>query len=301
MASPQTLVPPIEDRRLLGIGLLLAGVGLFSCLDATAKYLVLAGYPPFQVAFVRHLVTLVIVLGVFVPREGRALFVTKNIKLEIARGLCMGLGTTLNFASLQYLSLSVTGSILFSMPLIVTALSVVFLGEKVGWRRWVAVFVGFVGVLIVVRPGGATFHPAVFLSLTTAVIFSVFNILNRKLAGVDSVHSQQFFAALICVTCLAPGAVTQWVWPQTMSSVWLFVAMGCFGTLGHFLATAAHRYAPASTLAPFFYPQLIFFSGMSWLIFDQPPDIYVVVGALVVVGAGLYIWMRERDAAVEKV
>lgn len=300
MTSPSSLPRPIEDRRFFGISLFLVGVALFACLDASAKYLVVAGIPAFQVAFVRHLVTLILVVGLFAPRYGRALFRSNNLKLELVRGLCVAVGTVLHFASLKYLPLTVSGSILFTMPLIVTALSVPLLGERVGWRRWIAILVGFTGVLIVIRPGGMSFHPAVFLTMTTAVLFSIFNILNRKLAGVDSVHTLQFYASLVCVICLAPGAATQWVWPDN-NAIWLvFGVMGLFGTVGHFLATAAHRFAGASTLAPYMYPQIIFMALLSWLLFNQPPDIYMVAGALVVIGAGLYIWTRERGKSSEE-
>lgn len=304
MATPRSLLRPVEDRRFLGIGLLIIAVGLFACLDTTAKYLVVNGMHPFQVAFVRHLVTLVIMLGAFAPAHGGALFASNNLKLEIARGLIMAVGTLLNFAALMFLPLTVMASILFTMPLIVTGLSVPLLGEKVGWRRWVAIVIGFVGVLIVIRPGGASFHPAVFFAIAAALLFAVLNILNRKLAGVDSVPTQQIYAALISVACLAPGAAWQWSMP-TGGAVWLLlILVGVIGTVGHFIATVAHRYAGASTLAPFFYPHIIFASILSWLVFDQTPDIYMIVGAIIVVGAGLYVWQRERskvDAAAASV
>lgn len=295
MASTHSHFSPMEDRRLLGIGLIMIGVSLFACVDAMVKYLVIGGFSPFQVAFLRHFVTLIIVVAVFTPRSGTALFRSNNLKLQIVRGLCMAVGSLMYFASLYYLSLATSASIFFSMPLVTAALSVPLLGERVGWRRWLAIGIGFIGVLIIIRPGGDTFHPAVFLAFGGAMSFAVFNILNRKLVGIDSVQSLQFFSALVSVVCLAPGAVILWVWPQDPFFWVLLVLLGSLGTLGHFLASHAHRYAEASTLAPFFYPQIIFATILSWLVFNQPPDIYMALGALVVVGAGLYVWMRERE------
>jgi drug/metabolite transporter (DMT)-like permease len=176
---------PIEDRRTLGIGLLVFAQVFFAALDTSAKWLSVAGIPVFEVVFVRYAVTVVVLLVVLLPTRGVALFRTGNLKLEIVRGLCLAGVTAALFYSMKFLPLTVTGSLLFTMPLMVCALSVPLLGETVGWRRWIAIVVGFVGILVIVRPGTEAFHPASLLCLVGALCAAFYSILTRKLAGIE--------------------------------------------------------------------------------------------------------------------
>ena len=190
-------------------------------------------------------------------------------------------------------------AIIQSVPLAVTLGAALVYGESVGWRRWLAILTGFVGVLVIVQPGSDAFHPATFLSLASAFFTALYMLLNRKLAGVDSVTTQQFYAAFIATICILPLAFGMggWVWPSDPAGSAAFVAIGAVALTGHQLITTAHRYAPASILAPFGYSQIIFMTASSWLIFNEPPDIWVFVGAPIVIGSGLYIWLRERQLA----
>ena len=157
-----TTVLPIEDRRLFGIGLMLGGYLMFTVIDSCAKWLSLAGLPTNEVVFVRYAGQLLLVSALFLPTRGVALVKSRSPKLEILRGLCLLGSTVANFFALRYLPLTVTASIAFTMPLMLCALSIPLLGETVGWRRWLAIVVGFVGVLVIVRPGTAAFHPAIY-------------------------------------------------------------------------------------------------------------------------------------------
>lgn len=298
MARPT--IKPIEDRQLTGISLMLLTVFFFTCLDASAKWLMLSGIPPMQVVFSRYAIHFAIVLIVFLPVQKAALLRSKNLKLEVIRALILLGSTTCNFMAVQFLPLTVTGSILFLTPLILAGLAVPLLGEHVGWRRWLAIVIGFVGVLMIIRPGGGAFHWAVLLSLSSATFNAFYAITTRKLAGVDSVYTQQFYAALVATVCILPFAMGEWVWPQTEINWLVFLSLGVFGFLGHLLITIAHRLAPASTLAPFAYPQILFMSAASWLVFDQAPGLSIIIGAPIVVGSGLYIWLRERQMVLEK-
>lgn len=292
-----TTVAPIEERRLLGIGLVLAAYLFFVCLDSSAKWLGLAGIPALQVMFVRYAVHLGLAAGINLPRKGMDLLRTRNFKLEMLRAATLVGSTLCNFTAVRYLPLTVTGAIGFTVPLIVTALSVFFLHESVGWRRWTAIAVGFVGVLIIVRPGTEVFHPATLLSLGGAVSYACYAMLTRRLAGVDSAGTQQFYGAALPTLVLAPFALATWVWPSTTIDWIVLSLIGVIGFAGHQFITVAHRFAPASTLAPFSYVQILFFSAASWLIFNQPPDVWLFVGAPIVMGSGLYIWLRERTLA----
>lgn len=293
----QASIKPIEDRRLLGISMMLGAFLLFTGIDTSAKWLVLSGMPSLEVVFARYSIHLLIVLAWFVPRFGPQVFKTSAPKLEIMRAVVLLGSTIFNFFAVAYLPLTVTGSILFASPILLCVLSIPLLGEQVGWRRWVAILVGFAGVLIIIQPGGSGFHWAMFLSLGAVTSYAFYNIFNRKLAGVDSPYTQQLYAALIATLCLLPFAFNGWVWPSDTVGWIAFFAMGVFGALGHLLLTVAHRLAQASVLAPFVYPQIIYMSLASWLIFGQPPDIWIFVGAPIVIGSGLYIWLRERQIA----
>ena len=290
-------IKPIEERRLLGIGLVLFGFFCFSVIDSCAKWLSLSGLPSTEVVFVRYAGQFLLVMALFAPSRGRELVTTRRPWLEIIRGLCLLGSTICNFVAITYIPLTVTASISFAMPLVLCALSVPVLGEKVGWRRWLAIVVGFIGVLIIVRPGTEAFHPVVLLSLLGVVFAAFYFLLTRKLAGVDASTTQQFYTAFTATLCIAPFAFSGWVWP-TDTPTWIaFVVIGVAALVGHQAITTAHRFAPASVLAPFNYSLIVYLTTSSWLVFNQPPDIWIFVGAPFVIGSGLYIWLRERQLA----
>ncbi len=289
-------VKPVEDRRLLGIGLMLGAYFCYTVIDSCAKLMVQAGLPTMEVVFVRYAGQFILVLGLFLPRDGvRALVTTRKPMLEILRGLCLLGSTIANFVALNFLPLTVTSAISFTMPLMLCALSIPLLGETVGWRRWAAIAIGFGGVLVIVQPGTEAFHPAVILSLITALFTALYNILTRRLAGVDSTTTQQFYAAAVATLCIAPFSLGDWVWPQEPLIWVLFFLIGVAALVGHLIMTTAHRFAPASVLAPFGYLHIIFMTSASWLVFNEPPDVWIFVGAPIVIGSGLYIWLRERQ------
>jgi drug/metabolite transporter (DMT)-like permease len=294
MSSP---IAPIEERRLFGIGLVLAAYFLFVCLDGSAKWLGLVGIPALQVMFVRYAVHLGLAAAINLPSKGLGLLRTNSPGLELLRAGALVGSTLCNFTAVRYLPLTVTGAITFTVPLIVTALSVFILRETVGWRRWTAIAVGLFGVLIIVRPGTEVFHPATLLSLGGAVSYACYAMLTRRLAGVDSAGTQQFYGAALPTIVLAPFAIATWMWPTNALDWTVLALIGVIGFSGHQFITVAHRFAPASALAPFAYVQILFFTTISWLVFNQPPDIWLFIGAPIVMGSGLYIWLRERALA----
>jgi drug/metabolite transporter (DMT)-like permease len=286
-----------EEKRLSAILLMLLAFLLFAGIDTSAKWLVQAGLPATEVVFVRFAVHFMIAMALILPQEGRQLFRTNAPGQELLRGLFLAGATFFNFFALKYLPLTVTVSILFATPLVVCAASVPLLGERVGPRRWSAVGVGFLGVLVVTRPWSASFHWAMGLSTGALFCASMYFVMTRKLAGVDSAGTQQFLTSLIAVTVAAPMGLIGWTWP-TVPVDWAALALiGIFGWGGHQLATNAHRLAPASVLAPFVYVQIIYMTASSWAIFHTPPDGWVLAGAAIVSGAGLYVWLRERELA----
>ena len=161
-------------------------------------------------------------------------------------------------------------------------------------RRWAAILVGFAGVLVVVRPGSAAFHPAMLLSLANAVIYAAFNLMTRKLAAYDSPETIQFLPALVASVVLAPFALAVWEPPHGALEWTVLCLMGVYGGVGHYLLAMAHRYAPASTLAPFLYQQILYMAAFGYLVFGSVPDPTVWIGAAIVISSGLYLFSRER-------
>lgn len=289
-----SIIAPVEERRNLGIGILLFAQLFFATLDTSAKYLSGIGLPLAEIVFVRYAVHVALAIALFLPVQ-RNLFRTNNWPLELLRGLCLLGVTAANFLAQRYLPLTVTGALMFTMPLMVTALAGPLLGERVGWRRWAAVGVGFVGILIVVRPGTEAFHPASLLCLAGALSAAFYGIITRKLAGVDSAATQQVYSGIIALVCVMPFAFNGWVWPSDAAGWFAFFAAGVAGMFAHQLNTIAHRYASPSVLAPFSYSELILLAFASWLIFKEPPDAWFYFGGAFIIGSGIFIWLREIE------
>jgi len=292
-----TAFAPPPERRLLGIGLALVAYFMFTGIDSSAKWLGLVGIPFMQIVFLRYVIHLALVGVINLPQQGLALARTGNLRLQLLRSIALLGASVCNFIAVQYLPLTVTGAIAFTMPLILCALSVPLLGEQVGWRRWTAIGVGFVGVLIIVRPGTDAFHPASLLCLFAAVSSAFYFILTRKASGIDSPATSQFYLGIFATVALLPFALANWVWPASMDGWVAFFAIGIFGFVGHQLITVAYGFAPAAVIAPFSYLQIMFMALAGWLVFGQFPDASLYLGAPIVIGSGLYIWLRERKLA----
>jgi drug/metabolite transporter (DMT)-like permease len=280
-------------NRLTGIGLISLTYVLFALLDGSAKWLV-QSVPVLVVVWLRFLTHTLIASALLFPMRGRALVRTQHLRWHLARGLMFVAMTGMNFWALQYLQLTVTASIFFLVPILIALLSAPLLGEKLDARRWFAIVAGFAGVLVVVRPGSEAFHPAILLSLANAVLYAFFNMMTRKLAAYDPPETIQFLPALVATVVLAPFALTAWQSPAGWFEWLLLCLMGIFGGTGHYLLAMAHRYAPASTLAPFLYQQILYMALFGYLVFGNVPDKETWIGAAIVVASGLYLFSRER-------
>jgi drug/metabolite transporter (DMT)-like permease len=283
-----------QDNVRFGIFLMLMAYGLFSFIDAGAKWLAIAGLPSAQLAFMRYVGHFAI-SSALVGRGGMALsrFSSPHIKLVLLRGALLMGSTVFNFFAVRYLPLTLTSTILFSAPIIICLLSWPLLGERVGIYRWSAIMLGFAGVAIAVRPFDETFHWAVFLSLSGAFCFSLYSILTRHLSGLVSTDVLQFHSGMVGSVCLLPFAIAQWQSPASLSDWLILISLGLFGWAGHQVLTIAHNYAPASVLSPFGYSFIMFLTVWSYLVFNHLPDIWTILGALVIISSGLIIWFRE--------
>ncbi len=285
-----------EDKAMFGIGLMLIAYLTFSFIDSSVKWLALAGLHALQLAFMRYAMHFFISLYI-IGRGGfsKERFSADHLLLVIIRGSLIMFSTVLNFIALRYLPLTLTSTILFSAPLIVCALSWPLLGERVGPWRWFAIMIGFIGVVIAIRPFDDSFHPAAILSMCSATSFALYLILTRKLAGKVSTDTLQFYAGAVGFTVLAPFAVYNWKSPETGLDWIILFTLGFWGWSGHQLLTNAHRFAPASTLSPFSYSFILFLTIWSYFLFDHLPDRWTILGGSIIVVAGLIIWGRERQ------
>lgn len=281
-------------NRRVGIGLITLTTLCFATLDACAKWLV-QELPVLQVVWLRFLFHVLLASALLAPRYGLELVRVRDWKLQAVRAAMLGAMTALNFWALQYLQLAETGSIQFSVPLLIALLSAWWLGERLDARRWLAIAAGFAGVLLVIRPGSQAFHPAILLSVMNAVLYAVFNMLTRRMVATESAASLQLMSALGATLLLAPWALAGWQSPAG-GMTWLVIAVcGLCGGLGHFMVAQAHRYASAATLGPFLYQQIIYMTLWGWLLFGQVPGWLVVSGAAIVVMSGLYLlWLEMR-------
>jgi drug/metabolite transporter (DMT)-like permease len=296
MQSPQAR----EDKPMLGLGLMCVALALFTSIDTSAKWLILSGLPVLQVVFVRYAGHFLASALVFIPREGLSAFRSHAPRLQLLRAFFLLASTVFNFAALKYLPITVTTAIYFSSPIIITILSVLFLGERIGGRRVVAILVGFAGVMVVVQPWGAAFHPAMFFSLGGLLCASSYFVLTRRLAGVESNSTSQLWASGLATLALAPFGLAGWVWPVAAADWFALVMIGIFGAAGHGIAVAAHRFADASSLAPMTYIQVIYATASGFFIFGNLPTWATALGTAIIIASGVYIWKRERDLMLQR-
>ncbi|KIT15234.1 DMT family transporter [Jannaschia aquimarina] len=283
------------DDAGTGIALMLAAWGVFSLVDTSVKWLSLAGIPALQLAFMRFGVHLVLSTGPMLGRDHSGWTAPRSLALAmLARGGLLMCATICNFFALRYLDLAVVAAITFAAPVVVCLLSVPLLGERVGPWRWGAIVLGFLGVLVVVRPWGAAFHPAMLLSCVVPFALGLFSILTRRLAGVAAPRTMQLYAGIVGALCLAPFAAAVWVSPEGPLDWALLFAIGAFAWFGHDLFGRAHGYAPASVLMPFSYSFLLYMALTGWLVFGTVPDAGTLAGAAIIAASGLIIWWRER-------
>ncbi len=284
--------------RLKGIGFYCLALICFTTLDTCAKWLG-QSLNPLLVVWFRYVVSVVLVFLVLNPWTRPGVFRSARPGLQLLRSLMLLLSTALNFLALQHLQLAETISITFAAPLLIALLAGPTLGEWVGPRRLIAIGVGFAGVLVVMRPGVEGFHPAVMYVLGGVVAYAFYSILTRMLAAHDSSETTMVYSGVVGALAMSLLLPAVWSPPADALSWGLILIMGAAGAVGHWLVIGAHRRAPASTLAPFMYTQLLWMVLAGWLIFGQLPDRWTLIGGMIVMGSGLYLLYRERVRKVE--
>ena len=293
VTHPPAATPP-TDRILRAILAILLSVACFSVLNAVSKALT-QHFPVMQVVWARYLFAFVFMLALFLPRSGRALFRWHNVGSQVVRGLLLFLSSFLYFHGLVHLPLATAASISLTSPLIVTALSSRFLGEPVGTARWIAVCVGFAGALIVVRPGDARFEWHALLIVGSTLCSAFYQLYSRRYGQAERPDASATMATIVGTVAATPILPFEWVMPTLGWDWFLLVSIGVLAGVGHYFVTIAYSQAPAATIAPFNYGQLIGAAILGYLLFDNIPDFWTWVGAAVIVCSGLYLGHAERQ------
>jgi drug/metabolite transporter (DMT)-like permease len=283
-----------------GIAIICLAMALFSGLDTTAKYLVsVTGLPTVQVVWMRFIGqfgAIVLAFGLFaIPR----LLTSDRKGLLLVRSGLLLASTICNFFAMRELRLDQVVTVSFLTPLAVALMSGPLLGEWIGWRRLVAVLVGFCGILIAVRPGYTTFEPAFLFAFGTVIAYALFQLATRVLAATEPPEVILFYSMFAGVVLMAPFALTAWVWPADALTWALLVSMGLWAAIGHGIFIVAYRYADTNTLAPFAYISLLTHTLGGWVVFGQVPDVWTLAGAVVIIASGLYVLWREQVRARE--
>ncbi|PIP97643.1 MAG: hypothetical protein COW75_04790 [Rhodobacterales bacterium CG18_big_fil_WC_8_21_14_2_50_71_9] len=279
---------PAEAR---GAALLVLATALFASMDAIGKGL-MQRHDPFQVVWARYAAQAVIVAIIVSPRLGRVIR-TARPGLQVIRSALLFMATLCGFFAFSVMPLADATAIFQTAPLAITALAALILREPVGPRRWAGVMIGFLGALIIVRPGADVFQPAALLPMLGALFFAGYSIATRFLGRDESYWTTFLYTAALGALIASAFVPLVWVTP-TWADAALMLAMGAIGSAGQFLLIVAFNTAPASAIAPFTYAGLIFATLWGYLFFGDAPDGWTATGAAVIVGSGVYVWRRER-------
>jgi drug/metabolite transporter (DMT)-like permease len=279
--------------RLRGIAVYCVAFLCFACLDTIAKY-TSHFVPAIEVAWIRFVTHAIFAVVALRPWRNLATYRMRRPVLQIVRSVLLFASTVFNFIALLKLQLAETTSINFASALVVAALAGPFLGEWIGPRRWAAIGVGFLGVLIVTRPGTSAFQLSVLLAIGSMLCNCFYVILTRLMTGTESAGTMLVYPALVATLFLAPAALPSAVLPPTPFIALLLAMTGLFGAVGHWCLIEAHRLAPAPVLSPFVYTQIIWMVGLGYLVFGDVPHPLTLGGAAIIIASGLYILYRQR-------
>ncbi|MBY0321102.1 MAG: DMT family transporter [Reyranella sp.] len=278
---------------LRAIVAIILSVMCFSVLNAMSKTLG-QFLPVIEVIWARYAFAFLLMLAMFLPRAGLKLFTFHNVGSQVVRGLLLFFSSYLYFNGIVVLPLATAASISLTSPLIVTALSARFLNEPVGPRRWAAVAVGFIGALIVVRPGQAHFDWHMLLIVGSTLCSAFYQLFSRRYGQTERPDASATMATIVGTVMATPFLPFEWVTPWPSWHWALMAGMGVMAGVGHYFVTIAYSQAPAAVIAPFNYLQLVGAALLGYLLFGDMPDFWSWVGAGVIVCSGLYIGHRER-------
>ena len=282
-----------------GVALTIAACACFATLDTGSKY-VSATVPMMLVIWIRYVMQMLFIGAVLVPRSGGAPFATRHPLLQVVRGLLLILCSMLAFLSLKHMPVGEFTAIVMTSPLLVTLLSAVTLKEPVSPLRWTLVSGGFVGAMIVIRPGGEAFNWVLLLPLLLVVANALFQVITSKLSRTDAAGTTHLITGLVGLVLSSLALPFFWITPDT-ALIWaILLGLGVLGTVGHYFLIVAYSRAPASALTPYLYSHIAFATLGGWLVFAHVPDGWAWFGIAVITvcgGVGLLASAREQRAS----
>lgn len=287
---------------IAGLMLMTAAMLILPVIDAVAKWVGADGMAPLQISFARFVVQVGLLLPIALAVLGWGRLLPKRLGLALLRGVLIAVATVLFFTALQHMQITETIAIFFVEPLILTLLSAVFLGEKIGWRRVVAVILGFAGAMLIVQPNFLILGWVAALPLAAALCFAVYLLLTKALTKIEHPLVMHLWAGLggggLLGGMLILGAAAEIpaitpIWP-TADQLMLLCLLGLVATGGHFLIVLAFKRAPASLLAPLQYLEILSGTLLGYVIFGDFPNAVTWVGVALIVGSGLFVFWRQR-------
>ncbi len=283
-------------QSLLGISFMLAAMAVLPGIDVIAKILGAEGIPILQIVWARVALGAVLTLPFAYRVAGRAALWPQRPVYHGGRAAFLILATFCFFGSLKWLPIADALAIFFVQPLVVTVLSAVFLGEKVGPRRWAAVAIGFVGTLIIIRPGFAEVNMGTLLAFAAGCSLAVYFVMTRAISGQANAMVTTFQTNLL--GGLALSLVIAWIWVPPSGQQWaLLAALAFVAAFGHLLIVMAYDHAEVSLLAPLAYTEIVTSVILGWIFFEDLPDAYTFLGVAILICCAIYISVRERAAA----
>ena len=280
-----------RETTLVAIAFMVLGASLIPAMNTIAKYLA-SEYPAWQVVWARFLSHFIWMMLFFLPRRGLSLFRTARPKDQTLRSLIFFVSNACFVTALPFVDLATASLLMFTAPVIVTVLAIPLLGERVGLRRWAAVAVGFAGALVIIRPGSSLFDPWALLVLVSASYYAVYQIWTRRLTLVDSPETQIVYTAAagaVLTTLTIPWFA---IAPDSFLDLAAFAGVGLVGAMAHLCIVQALKRAPASTVSPIGYFELVTAVLFGFVVFGELPDAATWAGAALIVGSGAWIVLR---------
>ncbi len=284
---------PADQAPLRAVLLLVGACVSFALLDSVAKHLSQTHHP-LLVAWARYVFHVLVMAALFLPRMGRSLWRTRRLSLQVARGVCLGMSSVCFFASIAYLPLAEATAIVSIVPILVTVGAVALMHERAPRGTWLSLAVSFAGVLLIARPGSALFGWPAMLPLLAALFIVGYQLLTRKLSGIDNGLATLFIGALVAAVMLAAVAPGRWQLPNDWVQALLFVSTGVIGAFGHLLLVRAYEHGSAAALAPFSYTHSVMAVVFGLLFFGQFPDAISMVGIVLIVATGVAMAVLRR-------
>ncbi|MEM6618638.1 MAG: DMT family transporter [Pseudomonadota bacterium] len=287
----------MTDRTRSGILVMVITMLVFASQDGISRYLA-EKTNIFMVVMIRYWFFLIFVMAISQARSGSVWAAARTSRpwLQFFRGVLLAVEILVTVWAFVLLGLAEAHAIFAACPLMIAALSGPVLGERVGWRRWIAVAVGFAGILVILQPGTRVFSPVALVPILGAVLFAIYNLLTRYVARFDSATTSFFWTGLggfVLMTAIGP-----FFWEPMEPGDWIWMGVLCLtGATGHFLLIKAYELAEASAVQPFAFLQLVFASAIGVTVFGEDLALTTVLGAMMIVGAGLFTIWRERAAA----